>query len=117
MRSSFDGFHSVASPGRYSKVLGSRMISGSYMQSQSVFSDWLERQANGVSMPHWPTATTRRSPCATAREGRMSGAAVTEVAVADGPTEKGCDDRSMRPTMGDLLAEASSRPSTRSGNG
>ena len=39
VRSSFEGFHSVASPGRYSKVLGSRMISGSYMQSQSVFSD------------------------------------------------------------------------------
>ncbi len=26
VRSSFDGFHSVASPGRYSKVFGSRMI-------------------------------------------------------------------------------------------
>ena len=27
--SSFEGFHSVARPGRYSKVFGSRMISGS----------------------------------------------------------------------------------------
>src|SRR5262249_44373196 len=45
----------------------------SYMQSQSVFSDWLVRQAKGVSMPHCPTATTRRSLCATAPGGRMSG--------------------------------------------
>src|SRR5215813_4772316 len=44
--SSFDGFHSVARPGRYSNVLGSRMISGSYAQSHRVFSDWLDRQAN-----------------------------------------------------------------------
>src|SRR2546425_10594093 len=52
---SLDGFHSVASPVRMAKVLGSRMISGSYTHSHNVFSDWLERQANGVSMPHCPT--------------------------------------------------------------
>src|SRR5438093_7146956 len=49
------------------------MINGSYMQSHRVFSDWLERHANGVSMPHWPTATTSRSP-APARDGARSGA-------------------------------------------
>src|SRR5947199_5222722 len=43
------------------------------MQSHSVFSDWLERQANGVSMPHWPTATTSRSPAPT-RDGASNGA-------------------------------------------
>src|SRR6185312_1358901 len=107
VRSSFDGFHSVASPGRYSKVLGSRMISGSYTQSHKVFSDWLERHANGVSMPHCPTATTRRSPAATARDGLTSGAPATAAAAAEAPT------RNARRwmdwvTMG-LLAEASSR--------
>src|SRR5207244_824846 len=72
--SSCDGFHSVASPGRYSKVFGSRMIKGSYAQSHNVFSDWLERHANGVSMPprgrsqlgvrhaHALTATVRTDP-------------------------------------------------------
>src|SRR5882724_4573256 len=83
--SSFDGFHSVASPGRYSKVFGSRMIRGSYKQSHRVFSDWLERHANGVSIPHCPTATTRRSPAARAREGVMSGAAASAPAAADAP--------------------------------
>jgi len=29
--------------------------------------DWLERHANGVSIPHCPTATTRRSLWAAAR--------------------------------------------------
>jgi len=48
-------------PGPILEGLGSRMMSGSYMQSHSVFfSDWLERQANGVSIPHCPTAMTSR---------------------------------------------------------
>jgi hypothetical protein len=37
--SSLEGFHSVASPGRYSKVFGSGWISGAYTQSHGVFSD------------------------------------------------------------------------------
>src|SRR5262249_37189018 len=73
VRISFDGFHSVASPGRYWKVLGSRVISESYTWSHRHFSDWLVRQANGVSMPHCPTATTRGSPAADAREARGAG--------------------------------------------
>src|SRR5882724_404839 len=85
VRSSFEGFHSVASPGRYSKVFGSRMIRGSYMQSHSVFSDWLERQANGVSIPHCPTATTRRSPAAPTRDGEMNGAPTSAAAVVEAP--------------------------------
>src|SRR5262249_51507495 len=39
------------------------------MQSHRGFSDCTVRHANGVSVPHWPTATTRRSPAA-ARAGR-----------------------------------------------
>src|SRR5438093_6502093 len=85
VRSSFEGFHSVASPGRYSNVLGSRMISGSCMQSHSVFSDWLERQANGVSIPHCPTATTRRSPAAPARDGDMNGPPRSAAALVEAP--------------------------------
>jgi len=50
------------------------MMSGSYMQSHSVFSDWLERQANGVSIPHCPTAMTSRSSAPLAREAARSGA-------------------------------------------
>ena len=69
VRISFDGFHSVASPGRYSKVLGSRMMSGSYTQSHRGFSACTWRQANGVSVPHCPTATTSRSLWAAARDG------------------------------------------------
>src|SRR2546427_3656954 len=80
---SFDAFHSVASPGRYSKVFASRMMSGSYTQSHSGFSLWVERHANGVSVPHCPTATTSRSrPCPAPRPGRMSGVpAVTAAAL------------------------------------
>src|SRR5438128_11948053 len=40
------------------------------MQSHRGFSACTVRQANGVSVPHWPTATTRRSPAA-ARAGRV----------------------------------------------
>jgi len=38
-------------PGPILEGLGIAQMSGSYMQSHSVFSDWLERQANGVSIP------------------------------------------------------------------
>src|SRR5215467_10516135 len=54
------------------------------MQSHSGFSPWVERQANGVSVPHCPTATTRRSPAA-ARAGRLgesSGAPMTAAVAA-----------------------------------
>src|SRR5436309_2183538 len=61
------------------------MISGSCMQSHSVFSDWLERQANGVSIPHCPTATTRRSPAAPARDGDMNGPPRSAAALVEAP--------------------------------
>src|SRR5262252_6005289 len=53
------------------------------MQSHRGFSPWVDRQANGVSVPHCPTATTRRSPAA-ARAGRVgeSSGAPTTAAVA-----------------------------------
>src|SRR5262245_4667469 len=80
---SFEALHSVASPGRYSKVFASRVMSGSYTQSHRHFSLWVERQANGVSVPHCPTATTSRSrPCAIPRPGRTSGAPAKAAAVA-----------------------------------
>src|SRR6266849_487384 len=54
------------------------------MQSHRGFSACTVRQAKGVSVPHWPTATTRRSPAA-ARAGRvdeMSGAPTTAAVAA-----------------------------------
>ena len=51
------------------------------MQSHRGFSAWTVRQANGVSVPHCPTATTRRSPAAAvARVDGMSGAPMTAAA-------------------------------------
>src|SRR2546426_10689463 len=61
------------------------MISGSCMQSHRVFSDWLERHANGVSIPHCPTATTRRSPAAQARDGEMNGPPMSAAALVEAP--------------------------------
>ena len=55
------------------------MISGSYTQSQEPL-DWLVHRANGVSVPHCPTATTRRSAAAVARPDQMRGAAMTAAA-------------------------------------
>src|SRR5436309_13430548 len=60
--SSFDGFHSVATPGTYANVFGSRIISGSCILSHSVLSDWLIYRESGVAVTHWRTATTRRPP-------------------------------------------------------
>src|SRR5882724_9660612 len=54
------------------------------MQSQRGFSACTVRQANGVSVPHCPTATTRRSPAA-ARAGRVdeiNGAPMTAAVAA-----------------------------------
>src|SRR6267142_4993415 len=54
------------------------------MQSHRGFSAWTVLQANGVSVPHCPTATTRRSPAA-ARAGRVretSGAPTTAAVAA-----------------------------------
>src|SRR5262245_7940110 len=58
VRMSLVGFHSVASPGRYSKVLLSRAIRESYMQSHRGFSPCVPCHAKGVSVPQLPTATT-----------------------------------------------------------
>ena len=50
------------------------------MQSHRGFSAWTVRQANGVSVPHCPTATTRRSLAAAARVDGTSGAPMTAAA-------------------------------------
>ena len=78
VRISFEGFHSVASPGRYSEGLGiardQRVVRLSPRGTSPT--GWCARRT-GVSMPHCPTATTRRSPApttrATAREGARRG--------------------------------------------
>jgi len=83
VRISFEGFHSVASPGRYAaNVVESRMMSASYTAVPDGFSAWTVRQANGVSVPHCPTATTRRSLAALALLPVTSGAPMRAVVAA-----------------------------------
>src|SRR2546427_9631760 len=79
------------------------------MQSHRGFSAWTERQANGVSVPHCPTATTRRSPAAAARLVPMSVAPV-RAAAAVPPSL-----RNARRSIDPAIALSSENPARRPG--
>src|SRR5678815_3148808 len=57
-------------------------MSGSKTWSHKGFSACVFRQGSGVSVPHWPTATTSRSLCAEARERRTKGPPAARSAAA-----------------------------------
>jgi len=71
-----------AEPLRRGIELGACFVDTAESYGTKVFSDWLERHAKGVSNPHWPTATTRRSLAAIAREEATSGDPIAAAAEA-----------------------------------